>query len=174
MQCPKCQSSDVNSLSAWYALGTSAVDVRTRGLAALYAVRTKGMAKTGIAQLASPPTKWQHLKPTLAFLVAGTLGVPILTAVLPRLPGGGVQFPEHLFIPSITAVPVCLPILWTVIAIHNWIIVPSRMKNWNSKWMCGSCLSIVDVPKKPSRSGLSAADNLLRVSGQSSGSGIQE
>jgi small-conductance mechanosensitive channel len=29
------------------------------------------------------------LKPTLGFLVAGIIGVPILTAVLPRLPGGG-------------------------------------------------------------------------------------
>jgi hypothetical protein len=146
MQCPKCQSSDVNPLSTWYASGTSVIDARTAGVAALYAVRTKGMIKTGRAQLASPPTKWRYLKPTRASLVAGTVGVPILTGVLPRLPGGGVQFPEHLFIPSIIAILACIPILCMAIAVHNWIIVPSQMKAWNSKWMCGSCECVFDVP----------------------------
>ena len=104
------------------------------------------MTKTGGAQLASPPTKWRYLKPTRASLVAGTVGVPILTGVLPRLPGGGVQFPEHLFIPSIIAILACIPILCMAIAVHNWIIVPSQMKAWNSKWMCGSCECVFNVP----------------------------
>ena len=144
MQCPKCQSSNVKSFSAWYASGTSAIDARTKGGAALYSVRTKGKLQTGPAQLATPPTKLQCLKPTLALLVAGTVGVPLLTAILPRLPGSGVQFPEHLFTPSIIAILACIPIMWTVIALHNWIIVPLRMRAWTSEWMCGSCQTVFD------------------------------
>jgi hypothetical protein len=159
MQCPKCQSSNVKSFSAWYASGASAIDARTRGVAALYAIRTKAMAKTGIAQLASPPTNWQYLKPTLAFLVAGTLGVPILTAVLPRLPGGGIQFPQHLFIPSIVAILACIPLLWVAVAIHNRLVVPSKMRQWNSGWMCGSCQSIFHILDTQNATRLQAADS---------------
>ena len=139
MRCPKCQSGHVKSFSAWYTSGTSAIDARTRGVAALYSVRTKGTVQTGLAQIASPPTNWHYFKPTLAFLGAGTLGIPILVAVLPHLTGGGLHSLETLFFPGIVAVLACIPIVWLSIAFHNCFVLPSKMKAWESEWMCGSC-----------------------------------
>ena len=144
MQCPRCRSSDIKSLSGWYASGASAIDARTRGIAALYSVRTKGTAQTHLAQLVCPPARWRYLKPTLAFLVAGTVGVPVLAAVLPRLPGGEIQFPERFFIPSIVAIFACIPILWAATVIHNLIVFPPKMKVWSSQWMCGTCKVIFE------------------------------
>jgi hypothetical protein len=47
-------------------------------------------------------------------------------------------------IPSVIALLACIPILWTGIAIHNWVLIPSKMWMWRSASMCGSCQAIFE------------------------------
>jgi hypothetical protein len=142
MQCPRCQSPNVQTCSMAYEQGTSTTTTRGTGTGqsagysaqsgygvAQHNIQTSSTSttRTPFAQRAAPPNNWIFAPLTLLFLLGGIYGILLIPGTLP---------PQNWLL--LLMLPAAF---WLYRLIRSPKYREARAR-WESSWICAACGNI--------------------------------
>lgn len=146
LQCPRCKSADLKSVSLAYREGLYRVDTRTRLAGVLIGsggpdmivgrARTKGFRQTELSKLLSPPMKWSYWK-LLSW--SGLVSVAALIAYVNyamATPPPVSVLPVEIY--AVTFASFFVLFMWLFWR-HNHAAYRRQYKQWNRSLVCQRC-----------------------------------
>ena len=146
LQCPRCQSTDLKSVSLAYREGLYRVDTRTRLAGVLIGsggpdmivgrARTKGFRQTELSKLLSPPMKWSYWKLlSWSGLVSVAALIAYVNYAMASRPPVSV-LPVELYAALASAAFILLvAVFWR----HNHSTYRRRYAGWDRSFVCERC-----------------------------------
>jgi hypothetical protein len=146
LRCPKCNSSDLKSLSLAFQEGLFTVNTRSRLRGVVVGeggpevvvgrASTRGLQQSELSSKLSPPTKWSYGK-----LILWSVGISFVMLVLyvrsvMSHPGPASSFPVTLYA---LIFPIVLAVLVTVIWRHNHSTYSREYAEWSRSFVCERC-----------------------------------
>ena len=146
LRCPKCNSSDLKSLSVAYQEGRFSANARSRFRGVVVGeggpdvmvgrVTTREVQQSDLSKRLSPPTKWSYRKVVLWSVVVSILALVIYVRSVMSHPGPASSLPVSLYA---VIFPIVLVVLLAAIWRHNHSTYSREYAEWSRSFVCERC-----------------------------------
>lgn len=155
LQCPNCNSSDLQKIPLAYQEGIARVNTRTRLSGVMVGsdgpdlivgrATTRGIEQTALSKATAPPVKWSYAKligwSTIVFLAAGWLVFYVNTVTTNSQTVSSLALTVYVILALCSFVGT-LAGYWR----HNRSTYPRKFANWERSYLCERCGKISEQP----------------------------
>jgi hypothetical protein len=163
MECPSCQSTNLQKLSVIYNSGLFDVRASSAGIIGGGFYIHRGTRQSRLSQIAAPPRRRSDLRVALLWLLGSCLLAVTISEIRPQAldqAGQNYHGPKQAMHKSgamtrhpstavdhfvAVALFLLLAILLARVYRHNRYIYPSAIQRWNSSFMCRRCGAIAEI-----------------------------
>jgi len=149
LRCPKCNSSDLKSLSVAYQEGRFSANARSRFRGVVVGdggpdvlvgrVSTREVQQSDLSKRLSPPLKWSYRKVILWSVVISFVALVIYVRSIMSHPGPASSLPVTLYA---LIFPIILAVVLIAIWRHNHSTYSHDYAEWSRSFVCERCGSI--------------------------------
>lgn len=146
LRCPRCNSSDLKSLSVAYQEGRFSANARSRFRGVVVGdggpdvvvgrVTTREVQQSDLSKRLSPPTKWSYRKVVLWSVAVSFLALVIYVRSVMSHPGPASSLPVTLYA---VIFPIVLVALLAAIWRHNHSTYSREYAEWSRSFVCERC-----------------------------------
>jgi hypothetical protein len=145
-RCPKCNSTDLKSLSLAFQEGRFSVNTQSRLRGVVVGAEgpdvvvgratTRGLQQSELSKKLSPPTKWSYGKVVLWSVAITFFALVVYVRSVMSHPGPASSFPVTLYA---AIFPLVLAVLFAAIWRHNHSTYSREYAEWSSSFVCQLC-----------------------------------